>query len=125
MDLRELPDLDLAALVGGLHELALFGGATSLCPEVFGFAARYAVSEVIARRAGKAPPACLFSPLYSVQVVDLKRFREAITRCVIQLSDKDFVKAAELLAERAACEVPVDVSIARPQAAGVELRTLN
>lgn len=125
MSLRSISDLDLAALVGGLHELALYCGAVDLCPRVIGGALRGAVAEVLARKACEPAPERLFTANLSVPVGDLKEFREAVAHCAARLDGKGFEGAAALLRERAVREVSVDVSEARPHSAGAELRYLN
>jgi len=125
MDLRQLPDLELAALVGVMFEMTLNALAECTCPAVFVAASEAAVREVLYRRRGVPAPARLFDAQHQVPLHSLRAVRALARHGAEQLEQEGFAAASALLFACIEAEIPVDATAAVPNFAQAELRTLN
>ena len=110
--LRDLPDLELAALLHALHEGMLF--CTTLAPavtEYMGLAVRATGREVLARRDVGKSPVRIF-PAQRLAFDEFQAVQELVRHIGDRLRECGFTAAADLVNERLP-EIQPDFSVPR------------
>lgn len=122
--LRELPDLELAALAVGLFELVILAGAYGFHHGYLGKVARAATREIVARgKPSHERMDRLFPENVAVGIEELSDIRHLVSTMATTLEERGFALAARTLRERQAAEMLVSVPAEKtPHMAGYESR---
>lgn len=127
MRIRDLPDLELAGLVGVLADMLQAALVLGVCPPIVRQGLNTALRETINRRAGGPFSPRLFDVGAGVPLEQLRDWRELMDAGVDGLEVRGFHEAARFLRERADAEITVYPPAGAPPRypAGIELRHFN